>query len=176
MKGIVEVNPVMIHSTHNLCIRPYPNHKKGCPNYGKKKGCPPGIPIFDSVYDLSKPVYAIYNKFNFKEHVDRMKEKHPDWSKRQLECCLYWQGAARKELNTEIKIFHGAMLGWAGVDYNICTCPEALGINVTETMKKVGIILEWPPVNVVYKIAVAGILKIRIGGKINGKEITRNSN
>lgn len=157
--GVIEVKPVIIHFVHSLCLRPYPNHKKGCPNFGKKKGCPPGVPKFDVFYDLSKPTYAIYNVFDFKGHIERMREKHPGWSKRQLECCLYWQGTARKALNTKIKIFHGAMLGSTGADYSITTVPEAMGVNVTETMKKVGIELEWPPVNVVYKIAFAGILR-----------------
>ena len=140
---------------HDLCLKPYPNHKNGCPNYGTKKGCPSGVPMFDSFYDLSKRIYAIYNKFNFKGHVDRMKEKHPDWSKRQLECCLYWQGTARKNLKERIEIF--ARL--TGRRYVVNSVPEAMGVNVTETMKRVGIELEWPPVNVAYQIAMAGILR-----------------
>ena len=35
-------------------------------------------------------------------------------------------------------------------------CPEAMGVNVTETMKNVGIILEWPPETVTYQIVIAG--------------------
>lgn len=156
MKGIIEVHPVIIRPVHNLCLRPYPNHKKGCPNYGKKKGCPPDVPIFDRFYDLLNPIYAIYNKFDFKGHVDRMKAKHPDWSKRQLECCLYWQGAARKKLKERIEIFGR----FTGRRYVVNIVPEAMGVNVTETMKRVGIELEWPPVNVAYQIAMAGIRRI----------------
>jgi len=183
VNGIIKVDPIIIHpfclrlgeaqdcfncelhrdkkcdSSRSMCVREYPNHKKGCPNYGKKEGCPPGAPMFDEVYDLSKPVYAIYNVFDFKGHVERMRDKHPDWSKRQLECCLYWQGTARKKLKTKIKIFHGSMLGLEGKVYIIATIPEAMGVNVTETMRKVGITLEWPPVNVAYQIAFAGTRK-----------------
>lgn len=158
LEGIIEVRPVIIRPVHSLCLRPYPNHKKGCPRYGKKKDCPPGIPMFDSFYDLSKPIYAIYNKFDFKGHVDHMRAKLPDWSKRQLECCLYWQGTARKLLKERIEIF--ARL--TGRKYIVNTVPEAMGVNVTETMKRVGIELEWPPVNVAYQIAMAGILR-RVG-------------
>ena len=152
MKGIIEVKPVIIRPVHSLCVKPYLNHKNGCPRYGKKEGCPPGVPMFDSFYDLSKSVYAIYNKFDFKGHVDRMREKFPDWSKRQLECCLYWQGTARKNLKERIEIFK--MI--AHREYFVNTVPEAMGVNVTETMKRVGIELEWPPVNVAYQIAMAG--------------------
>jgi predicted metal-binding protein len=46
-----------------------------------------------------------------------------------------------------------------GSRYKVTTCPEAMGVNITETMKDAGIILEWPPENVTYQIALAGILK-----------------
>lgn len=158
MKGIIEVSPVIVPSVRNLCIRPYPNHKRGCPNYGKKKGCPPGVPMFNDIYDLSKPVYAIYNRFDFKAHVDRMREKHPKWSKRQLECCLYWQGTARKKLKERIEMFNFLTV-MASEAYSIITAPEAMGVNVTKTMRNAGIVLEWPPVNVAYQIAMAAVLK-----------------
>ena len=165
MKGTIEIEPVIIHLVHKLCLRPYPNHKKGCPNFGKKKDCPPGVPKFDIVYDLSKPIYAIYNGFDFKGHVDRMREKHPDWSRRQLECCLYWQGTARKQLKQLIEEYENPRP--KGMFF-ITTTPEAMGVNVTKTMRNAGVVLEWPPVNVVYQIAIAGILKMRMGEKING--------
>ncbi|HUS88307.1 MAG TPA: hypothetical protein VMW91_02880 [Desulfosporosinus sp.] len=38
-------------------------------------------------------------------------------------------------------------------------CPEAMGVNVTATMKNLGIELEWPPQNVVHKVAIIGIRK-----------------
>lgn len=157
MKGIIEVRPVIM-GCHDLCLKPYPNHKNGCPNYGTKKGCPPGVPMFDVFYDLSKSVYAIYNKFDFKGHVDRMRMKHPGWSRRQLECCLYWQGTARKKLKERIRMFNFLTV-MASEAYDITTVPEAMGVNVTETMRRVGIELEWSPVNVAYQIAMAGIPK-----------------
>lgn len=156
MKGIIEVKPVIIRPVYRLCVRPYPNHKKGCPNYGRKKGCPPGVPMFDSFYDLSKPIYAIYNAFDFKGHVDHVRERHPDWSERQLKCCLYWQGSARKRLNERIEIFKRLVHNRR---YIVNTVPEAMGVQVTETMKRIGIELEWPPVNVAYQVAMAGMVK-----------------
>lgn len=41
--------------------------------------------------------------------------------------------------------------------YHISTCPEGSGVNITETMKNVGINLEWPPKNYTYQIVLAGI-------------------
>lgn len=153
---IFKVNPIIAYLTcHRLCVQEYYNHKKGCPNFGKKKGCPPSMPPFNEVYDLSKSVYAIYTVFDFKGHVDRMREKHPDWSQRQLECCLYWQGTARRGLEVEIERFKTDIFQ----SYVITQCPEGMGVLVTNTMRKIGVHLEWPPKNFTYQIAFAGILK-----------------
>lgn len=177
--GIVKVDPIIIYppclqigikvqhcldcellcdSPRGMCVLAYPNHKKGCPNYGKKKGCPPSAPMFDEVYDISRPVYAIYNVFDFRGHVERMRKKHPKWSKRQLECCLYWQGTARKDLKRTIDIFKNFIpTNFKG--YTIAMAPEAMGVLVTETMKRVGFKLEWPPVNIIFQIAFAAMEK-----------------
>lgn len=80
-----------------------------------------------------------------------MKEKHPEWSERQLKCCLYWQPGARKKLKQNIvdflKIFN---------EYSVTACPEAMGVDITSTMKSAGITLEWPPEKYTYQIAMAG--------------------
>lgn len=152
---IVQVNPVIDYSVRGLCVKPYYNHPKGCPNFNKKKGCPPNAELFDKVYDLTKPVYAICNIFDLRSHIERMREKHPDWTDRQLRCCLYWQSKARKELMKHIKEFYREY----GLEYKVETCPEAMGVNITETLKNVGIILEWPPETVAYQVALAAIKK-----------------
>lgn len=150
----IQVSPVIDYNVRSLCIRPYPGHPKGCPNYGKKEGCPPNAPLFDKRYDLSRPAYAIINKFDFAKHVNRMKERHPEWSKRQLECCLYWQPRARKQLLQQIKYFLIYHPGYA-----VTTCPEAMGVDVTASMRNIGIELEWPPETVTYQVALAGVLR-----------------
>lgn len=152
----IKVEPVIDHSMRGMCIKSYPNHPKGCPNYGKKKICPPKYPTLDKLILLTikQPIYAIYNKFDFKEHCDRMRKRHPMWSKRQVECCLYWQGRARKFLKENIKKFIKKH-----PHYDIVQCPEAAGVNLTATMKNAGIKLEWPPVNYTYQIVLAGIPK-----------------
>lgn len=149
--SVIEVGPIGNPSVQDLCRRPYPNHRHGCPNYGKKEGCPPAAPLITETLDFTEPIYAIYNVFNFGNHVKKMRSKHPDWSQRQVECCLYWQGTARKQLREEIKDFHLVHKG-----NTIVMCPEAQGVDVTATMKEVGIILEWPPKNKAYQIVLAG--------------------
>ena len=150
----VRINPVFDPSVRSVCTKPYPLHKKGCPNWGKKKGCPPSAPLLPDAFDLTGPCYLIINEFPIGEHVAKMRALHPDWSQRQLECCLYWQGTARKQLKAEIKTFLEAH---PGNIYRVETCPEAMGLNVTATMHQAGLKIEWPPVNVARQIAFAAL-------------------
>ena len=147
------VNPVIDFSVRELCYKPYYNHRRGCPNWNKRKSCPPKLLTIDKILDLEKPIYIIYNCYNFLEHTKKMRKLHPDWTNRQVECCLYWQGTARKQLKAEIKRFLREYRG-----YYIESCPEGAGVNITETMKQVGIELEWPPKNYSYQVVLAGIL------------------
>lgn len=145
------VKPVINPEVRELCLTPYPGHPKGCPNYGQRSSCPPQAPMLGKILDLSLPIYAIWNVYSLEEHVVRMKAKHPDWSERQLYCCLYWQGRARKELKENIQRFLQVKPGCI-----VLTCPEACGVDVTATMKLIGIELDWPPREEAYQIALAG--------------------
>ncbi|MDR3591562.1 MAG: hypothetical protein P4N41_18050 [Negativicutes bacterium] len=146
----IEVKPVIDHSVRNLCTTPYPGHPRGCPNYGKKIGCPPETHLFDQVYDLNQPVFAVYNVFDMAEHIRRMKVAHPAWSDRQLRCCLYWQGGARVKLREAIPYFLREYPG-----YNIARTPEAMGVNIDATMAAAEIKLEWSPTTKAYQIILA---------------------
>jgi predicted metal-binding protein len=173
----IQVTPVIDYSVRGLCCKPYPLHKNGCPNFNHKEGCPPNAKLFDKVFDLNKPIYAIYNVFDFKSHVEKMRAANPGWSQAQLTCCLYWQNGARKQLSTEIFRFlheharfdvnlYVAVALYKGLEKDlkhwsdriIPSPPEAMGVNLTATMKNAGIELEWPPVEKAYQIALAGIL------------------
>lgn len=145
------VTPVIDKSVRALCVKPYPNHPKGCPNFGQRRCCPPIAPMIFDTIDLSGPVYAIWNCFDFGAHVTAMRLAHPAWSARQCECCLYWQGKARKQLRERIIVFLREHPG-----LTVIACPEAQGVNVTETMKQVGINLEWPPQQYAYQVVLAG--------------------
>ncbi len=149
--GWVQVVPVVDASVRGLCCRFYPLHPKGCPNFGKRDTCPPKAPMIGELLDLSQPVFAVYNIFDFGGHVARMRDRHPDWSERQVRCVLYWQGTARKQLRVRLRKFCREHRGLKSIG-----CPEACGVNVTATMAAVGIHLEWPPETVAYQIALAG--------------------
>jgi len=151
MENCIEIKPVIDKSVRGLCAKPYPLHKNGCPNFGKNSRCPPKAKLIEEVFDFAKPIYAVYNVFDYKSHVEKMKTSHPNWSDRQLRCVLYWQGGARKKLKERVFEFMRQNKGTIA-----CFTPEACGVNVTATMAAVGIQLEWPPQNVAYQIAFVG--------------------
>jgi predicted metal-binding protein len=110
------------------CKLPYPNHPNGCPNFGKRKGCPPNTPNADKFFDLSKPLYLVYGEFDLKTHMKSMLRKHPNWSERQLRNVLYWQPRSKAQMKARAK---SAMLL---LGLTAChTFPEALGINMYAT-------------------------------------------
>jgi predicted metal-binding protein len=153
IKVLVCLNP----DTQKECLRPYPGHKKGCPNYGRKQGCPPDIKLFEEVFDVSKPVFAIINEFDLGSHVENMRAKHPGWSDRQLRCCLYWQKTARKQLMEKIKNFYRQCEKDIGHSYHVTICPEAMGVDVTSTLLVSGVEMEWPPVKIARQVALAAV-------------------
>jgi len=137
-----------------MCKTPYWGHPRGCPNYGKRKTCPPQQKMFFDVFD--KDFYLIYTKFDLRSHIEKMKQRHPKWTNRQLKCCLYWQGTARKNLKNEIKRFKQIF-----PNHFVTICPEAMGVNVTDLMKKnAGIDLQWPIETVTYQVAIGGLKNV----------------
>lgn len=150
------VTPVLEYEVRALCVRPYPNHPKGCPNVGKCDRCPPAAPGFAHAFDISAPVYAVVNEFDLGTHVQKLKATpKKDGSIRsddEARCVLYWQGAARKQLNAKIKEALASLPGYAAT-----WCPEGMGINVTATLAAAGIDLEWPPVRIARQVALLGI-------------------
>ena len=145
--------PVIDYSVRSLCERPYEGHPRGCPNYNHSPRCPPLAPRLHEVYDMSGPFWVIYVIFPLEEHVARMRAAHPDWSPRQLACILYWQGTARRRLRGEVERFRAAH---PEAEWLVETTPEAMGCDVTATMRSVGVALAWPPKNVAYHVALAG--------------------
>lgn len=141
-------------SVRELCTRPYLNHPRGCPNWGKRATCPPRCQLLPKVFDLAEPTFVIWNAFDLAAHASRMRKRHPEWSDRQVYCCLYWQPTARKQLREVVRGF----IVW---DRHrppriVLYCPEAMGVNVTATMQAIGIDLEWPPRKFAYQVAIAG--------------------
>lgn len=156
---ICSVKPVVDLSMRDLCRTPYGQdkngrctHPKGCPNYGHRDICPPNAPIFSDVFNMRKPFFAVWVIFSLAAHRRKMRLKHPDWRRCRLDCCLYWQGGVNKRLHTEVNKNLIKKYKARRVTY----CPEAMGINVTQTMALAGINLQWPPKTKVIKVAIIG--------------------
>lgn len=133
------------------CKLPYPDHPKGCPNYGYHKTCPPDAPLIENFIDIQKPMYLIVVEFNLGIHVRRMLQTHKGWSERQARCVLYWQAGVNKSLENECALFR-----WSHPFMLTTRCPEAMGVNVIATAQSVGIPIKVKPIEIVYKIALAG--------------------
>lgn len=162
---IKKINPEEIKLSkkfQGLCKLPYHGHSNGCPNYGKKEGCPPQLPLLDEIFDFKKDLYVIYTSFPIGKFAERMRLAHPEWKEfpRQWYNPRLWQHTARKEHKEELKKFLTK-----NQDYEVNRSPEAHGVNVTELMKSIGIELrwEWPPKhnleNISYIISMGGVKK-----------------
>ena len=149
--------PVMNLSVRGLCVKPYPNHARGCPNHNKRPSCPPKCKTLPEILDLTKPIFVIWNEFDIGSHVERMRAKHPGWSDRQLFCCLYWQPKARLQLKDKIEAFLRENPG-----LRMASCPEGNGVDITATMASIGIRLEWPPLKIARQVVLAGTPKARV--------------
>mgnify|MGYP001610250383 CR=1 FL=1 len=146
-----EIKICVDYRVRSLCVKPYYNHPSGCPNFGKRDNCPPNAPRIKNTIDLNREIYAIWNIFDFKNHCNKIREKHLNWSQRQIECCLWWQPTARKQLKKIIKDFQKIF-----PNLKVIELPEAQGVDLTEIMKSIGIKLEYPPKNITYQIVLAG--------------------
>jgi len=132
------------------CKLPYPGHKQGCPNYGKKKGCPP---FTKKIHDIIEtPFFLSIQSFDLEKHAKKMKEKHPNWTDKQCRNLLYWQKSVIKRLKDESYQFARTQ----GDNFVVLEVPEANGVQVFETCKKVGILLDKNPGKIVYKVMIIG--------------------
>lgn len=152
--GVFRVKPIINHTVRGLCVKPYPGHPKGCPNFGRCDRCPPQAPFFDEVFDLDRPVFAVINEFNFGDHVTKMlmlKKKNGKWrTEKEARCVLYWQGGARKQLEMKVSALlkedcaRGMVSTW---------CPEGMGVDVEACTLQGGIRL-WPLTNIARQVAL----------------------
>jgi hypothetical protein len=129
-----------------LCLLPYDAHPLGCPNYGKKPGCPPKAPYFPLQFDSEVLVAAV--RFDIGYYAELRKLEHPDWTNKALRNIRHWQGHVRSELRKFI-----AAQNFSN-ESKVLYAPEAMGVNITETCKQIGIDLEWPPNKYTHIIAL----------------------
>ena len=135
------------------CLLPYPNHPKGCPNYGKKQICPPFSKPFHEI--IEPPFHIVIESFDLEAQAKKMKKKHPEWSDRQCRNLLYWQKGVVKRLKEKAKKFINSQ----NEDFVLLEVPEANGVNVFKTCENVDIILERVPQRIIRKIMIIGTKK-----------------
>ena len=139
---------VINHDARKWCVLPYPDHPKGCPEYGKKATCPPQVEYIEDWLEGTGKLRFVCETFNLREHAERMLRLHPHWSIRKARCLLYWQPGVNKKLKASVSTFvHEKGL-------KITYCPEAMGVDVIKTAQSVGIPIEAPPKDIVHKIAL----------------------
>jgi predicted metal-binding protein len=148
VKGPVEV-VCKPKGFNRWCTLPYPKHKNGCPNYGHRVTCPPQVGYF---LDMFHPeVYLALLRFDFKEYLSEKKRLHPDWTERAIRNPFHFQTHLRAELSKSTE----ALL--SKPEYQNYKClynAEGMGVNLHLTSRLVGVELEWPPKDNMYRIAI----------------------
>ena len=139
-----------------------------CPNYGHSWACPPKAPYLEEKIKQFERFFLIYIKHN----ID--KEKKKDF--RQYE---FMRENIEEEISNFIQNntieYNAIQILWDGhcricekegkrctIDEQIpCRYPdeirysmEAIGINVTETVRKIELEIEWPPTNYIFRFGL----------------------
>lgn len=155
-----------------------------CPSYGHSWACPPEAPYLEQEVSKYHKFFLIYVKFNLIEYIQDVKAKYPKRSEKRIKNAFFMNNLLRDKLEQEINNFIGEdrvlfkkrLVLWDGfcrVCYNKtdkectydsgdpCRYPdkkrysmEAVGIDVTKTVKNLNIDLEWPPNDFVYRFGL----------------------
>lgn len=131
------------------CKLPYPNHPNGCPMYDTRFSCPPYASKFDEL--VEPPYYLVIQEFDLEAQEKRMKERHPEWSKKMCRNCRYWQNSLMKRIIAEAQAYL-----WKFPQGIILKRPEANGVNLFATCRLHGIKLEVNPQKIVKKMVIIG--------------------
>ena len=155
MEVIKEVTNQLVidYRAREWCTIQYYNHPNGCPNYNNSDTCPPKIALIEDHFDLSKKHWLAIVDFNLGNHIAKMRGLHPDWSDNQLKCVLYWQNGVKKKLRDLCEDFIFDNMGEKLI-YSIC--PEAMGLHVFSTIRKLGYKISKNIKEKVYKVALIG--------------------
>jgi len=131
------------------CSLPYPSHKNGCPNFGKRDDCPPFAAYFLDVY---KPeIYIAFMRFDFGQYLEQKRKIHPDWTSKALRNPWHFQG----HLDSKLRAFVNSELIKPDFEnFQAVYSPEAMGVNIHLTSRMAGVELEWPPRINMYRITL----------------------
>ena len=162
------------------CVKP--NFK--CPSYGHSWACPPEAPYLEQEVSKYQKFFLIYVKYNLGSYTEKKKAKHPKRSEKSIKNAFFMKNLLRDKLEQEIKLFineqqipyEERLILWDGycrVCFNEkdkectydagdpCRYPdkkrysmEAVGIDVTQTVKELKFNIEWPPNDFVYRFGL----------------------
>ncbi|MFX1409732.1 MAG: DUF2284 domain-containing protein [Promethearchaeota archaeon] len=162
------------------CVNP--NFK--CPNFGHSWACPPEAPYLEEEVSKYQKFFLIYVKFNLRDYYKKVKEKFPKRSEESIKNAFLMKEFLRDKLEQEIvnfieemhSLYKKRLILWddfCRVCYNEkdkacnydsgnpCRYPnkirysmEAVGIDVTKTVKNLNFGIEWPPNDFIYRFGL----------------------
>ena len=159
-----------------------PNFK--CPSYEHSWACPPEAPYLEEEVSKYQKFFLIYVKFNLNVYIQKVKANHPKRSEIAIRNAFFMKNLLRDKLEQEIinfveenqSLYKTRLILWDGfcrICYNKkekgctydsgdpCRYPskirysmEAIGIDVTKTVKNLHFDLEWPPNDFIYRFGL----------------------
>ena len=114
------------HRVRDLCRKPYPGNPKGCPNYGKKKECPPQAPLIEDFIDLLQPHYFVVLECIGNTCPTNLQED----TVMEDQFRSYWNGSLEAVLREYIQEFQKDHPGTVFTFH-----PSAVGVDVLETAR-----------------------------------------
>ena len=180
-------NQIVFEDTHAYCLNLLMNGKP-CPAYKQNWACPPYSPTYlqtkERLLHYTSFLIILY-EYNLVYRQKYLHAKHPDWDQKKIEqnalnshlynSTIYW--GLRKILKPYIKA--SGMLGTYVLGNSNCRlcakCArktnepcrhptqriysmEAAGINVDQSLRNIGYVLEWPPTT---KVVQVGLIVFR---------------
>ncbi|MFX0022285.1 MAG: DUF2284 domain-containing protein [Candidatus Hermodarchaeota archaeon] len=155
-----------------------------CPSYGHSWACPPEAPYLEQEVSEYNKFYLIFVKINLADYIEKEKLKYPKKTEESIRNTFFMNNFLRNDLEKEIFLFvneHGnsyneKLVLWdgfcricfndkdKGCNYDSgdpCRYPnkkrysmEAVGIDVTQTVRNLNFNLEWPPNEVIYRFGL----------------------
>ena len=147
--GIVELKKILYDvraRDGTWCTRPYEGYPKGC---FKFPSCPRSHPDFLTL--KSYRWFAVIEEFNLRAHAEHQREKHRNWTEKQLRNPRHWQSHVASLLRRRAYSFSNRLMGDI-----ILEVPEACGINVLGTMALAGITIQMKNPDIIRKIMLVG--------------------
>jgi predicted metal-binding protein len=155
-----------------------------CPSYSHSWACPPEAPYLEQQISEFHKFYLIFVEFKLAEYIKKQKLLNLEETESNIRNTLFTKNLHRNKLEEEIKTFvneqetdyEERLILWDGycrlcsnkIDKGCtydsgkpCRYPndkrysmEAIGIDVTRTVRNLDFKIEWPPTNVVYRFGL----------------------